>query len=225
MEELKLNEKEQKGLKGLSKAVSVFAKIFKVLGIIASVGGVIMLISLMVLITNTKFDTTNRSVKLMDKTYTYKITDNVLTIDEVDPEDFSLELTPSQLSQIEEFVNVSNVTKIGFVILLSATVISSGIFLFLTFKYVDRLFVNIHDNDTPFIMENVLHIRKIVFYLMLLLVVPYLIGLLIELIFNLDFNVDFNLMYVVYIMILVCAAHIFKYGCLLQSKSKEKIYD
>lgn len=90
--------------------------------------------------------------------------------------------------------------------------------------HLERLFKNIGEKDTPFIDENVKHLRKIVKLMIIVLVLPWITNLIISVILSMRVTFSINLVTIGMILITICLANIFEYGCKLQEKSTERMY-
>ena len=98
--------------------------------------------------------------------------------------------------------------------------------MILILKYIEKLFENIKNNSTPFIMDNVNYIKKIS-YLMISLI---LINPISEIIFNILLNVSetssgFELISILEILIIFSMSYIFEYGYEIQKDSKGIMYN
>ena len=223
MSVVKFKEKEQKRMKGLSKAIYICARIFKVVSVIGIVSSIILFIASIVVISNTKFDTSNQEVKIFNNEYTYKIEGRNIIIDN-DNENIDFALTSSTVTEVEKVLNASTIYQTSFALILSASLFASCFCLFKMLKYLEKLFINIHDNDTPFSSDNVNYIKKIALYVALYIVIPDMIGSLAEIIFSLNLEIEINMIEYLFVVIIISIAYIFKYGCEIQLDSKGKIY-
>ena len=98
------------------------------------------------------------------------------------------------------------------------------LFLSLLFKHLKILAKNIHDLDTPFTLENVMHIKSISHLMIFVLVIPEVLALLYQWIMHIDLSTDFSLMSIILILIIYSLSFIFEYGYEIQLDSKGKMY-
>ena len=224
MSVVKFKEKEQKKMKGLSKAIYVVARIFKVVGILGIVTSMILLVTLFVVIPNTKYNTENQTVKIFDNEFSYEYTDNKLIFDNDNNSKFDFELTPTVKHEVDKFVNHSLFYQLSFIFIAGISLIFSCYCLFKMLEFLEKLFINIHDNDTPFSSDNVNYIKKIALYLALYVFIPDFLGILSGIIFNLNLEVEINMINYLFVVIILAIAYIFKYGYEIQLDSKGRIY-
>ena len=223
MDIVKFNEKDQKTMKGLSKAIYIIARIFKVVSAIGIVVSILLFITTLIIIPNTEIDTKNQVVKIFDDEYSYTYTENRLTFDDDENEDLDLEFAYSTKEGFDRFANQSKLYQTSFVAVLSIGFMLLCFCLYKMLKFLDKLFKNIYDNDTPFNMDNVEFIKKIALYLALYVFVPTFIEILSSLIFNISLSIKFNMVNCLFIIIVLAISYVFKYGYEIQSNSKKKI--
>jgi len=96
--------------------------------------------------------------------------------------------------------------------------------IFFIFKYIEKLFVNIHNDDTPFTLENVGYIRKIALFLIIAILASTVLGVLFQAILKVDMNVGIELMDLVLVLIIFSLAYIFEYGYEIQLDSNGAMY-
>ena len=218
---VKFKEEEQKKMKGLSKAIYVIARIFKVISIIGLVGTVIGLIASIVVIPNMEFDSENEKIEIFDKKFDYVMDDIKFEI-KYDDEKFLVE--HSNLPTFQKIMTADKFYQVSFAVILF---VSGGLFmiaLFKVFTYLEKLFLNIHNEDTPFNMLNVSYIKKVAIYLILSIIIPDVIGTISGLAYGLDLGISIEVMDIVFILIIFALSYIFKYGYEIQLDSKGKIY-
>lgn len=92
-------------------------------------------------------------------------------------------------------------------------------------RSVERLFINIYREDTPFTLINVKYIRRIAFYLILSIFGPAVFRTVFQVITGLEFGISFELMDVMIALIIFSLSYIFEYGYEIQLDSKGKMYD
>lgn len=224
MSVVKFKEKEQKKMKGISKAIYVSARIFKIISIIGIVAALISLVGSILVIPTIKFDHNKQTVEIDNIVYDYEFEDNKFNIETDDKTEFSLEYIDGQEEVIKDIIESSNTYKLSFSIILF---ISLGLFMFAIFKaltYLEKLFMNINKEDTPFNLINISYIKKISIYLVLGILIPDFVGFWVSLIFNLDLAVEVDIMNYLFVLIIIALFYIFRYGYEIQLDSKGKIY-
>ena len=129
------------------------------------------------------------------------------------------------ISKIKDFFNnnskgtiiAAGETALGFALI-------SIIIAILLLRRVEKLFKNINKNDTPFTYDNVEHIRRIAFLMIINIILPAIASAVIELILKVDLNIHFGAYNLIEILSLYVLVYVFEYGCKLQKDSKCKIY-
>ena len=96
--------------------------------------------------------------------------------------------------------------------------------MFKLFQKLEKLFINIHDNDTPFVKENINYIKKIALYLLLLTLTPDVIGFTVELVYSKNLSVSISVIEYVYVGIVYILSYIFDYGYQIQLDSNGRMY-
>lgn len=220
-EEIKMNvvkfkEEKQRKVKGISKAIYLTARIIQCL-----VGGAIaVLILFMVavpfLLNRVKMD--EEKIEIFGSDYSYRVEENLFILD-----DYKIEI-PNSINIKEYLLNHSTTYHIlSTEYVLLCLVVSLGIF-FLLFRNIEKLFLNIHRENTPFTLENVSYIKRIALLLVLFIVIPNVTGLLFELVAHINMEIELEISNLLLAFIAVSIAYIFEYGYELQLDSKGKIY-
>ena len=227
MEEVKLSKEKQGKLQTISKIISICSIIGRVFCIIGVVGVVLAMLIVPFITGNIKVSESNKTIKIFDeeikyerddKTLTFTKDDDTTTIDDKD--------AVFALNKVFDYLEENDLTKITiFVELTFVFAIASLIITFMMLAKVRKLFDNIHDKNTPFIMENVEYIRKIAIFLIILAAVKIAAGSLSSLLITSSSSFSFSLTDVVFILVVYVISYIFEYGCSLQAKSEAKIYD
>ena len=217
------NDKQRK-LKVLSKIIYILAKIGKILTYIAIPFIVLGMVIIPILMN--KIDIKNDRIILKDKGNVISIVEknDKLTINIKDAK--VAEVTSAKdISKIKDFFN--NNSK-GTIIAAGETALAfaliSIIIAILLLRRVEKLFKNINNNDTPFTYDNVEHIRRIAFLMIINIILPAVASAVIEIILKVDLNIHFGAYNLIEILALYVLVYIFEYGCKLQQDSKCKIY-
>ena len=214
------NLEDEKNLNVFSKIIYVVSKILYICSLIGMVCGLIGFVALAIVMPNVKFNTDNSTVKIFSHEVEYKLTDEKLIIDE--DNDVVVKFEHNEKAYIEKYISLKKVYQVliplysMFIVILSCFVAAK------LFKYLERFFRNVYNSDTPFIEENIEVLQRIVVYFALILVIPDFALKYTGIMFDTSFDsisiFDFLL------VIFICCAFmlIYKNGCELQVKVKEK---
>ena len=221
---VKFKKEKQKKVKVLSKIIAIISKI----GWIASIVGVciITLVAIVLPIAlkniemkDNKIITKNNIIEIVDEDNKLVLKHNNII--------FAEESDQQSISIIKDVMN-SNLNNKALLIIYSEagciTLIICLVLLIFMLKKLEKLFMNIHEGDTPFTLENVEYIKKIAYIMIALIIIPNLSGSLFELILKKDLNVSFELFNIIEILILFVISYIFEYGYEIQLDSKGKMY-
>lgn len=221
MSVVKFKENEQKKMKGFTKVLYVISKIAEVVSIVGIVFSLLLVIAGAITVPNTKINLENNTIKVFDQKTSFELTDSELIIDGsvVSEHDKSIS------KEIEKAVNMSTTKKLVIVEMAFLTMAAISFITYKIFSYAAKLFKNIHDNNTPFNMDNVNAIRKLALYSFLFVLIPDVIGSIIGLIYNLEFGIEINLFAYLFSLMLLVLAYIFKYGYEIQLDSKGVMYN
>lgn len=225
MSVVKFKSEQQRKMKGLSKAIYIIARICKIFAIIGLVSVVISMIATGIVASNVKFEKDN-TILIFDEKITYEKSDNEIVIsynnktEEITKKEeaYILNQIIDSLENKPMYVSVSFI-EFAFLILIIALIL-----MIMILKRLEKLFVNIHNGDTPFTKENIEHIKKMAFLMIAAIIIPNICGALAELIISEDLNIGFELMDAIYVLFLFSMAYIFEYGYELQLDSKGKMY-
>ena len=221
MSVVKFKENEQKKMKGFTKALYIVSKIAKAFSVIGIVFSLLFVIGGAVVVPNTKIDLNNNTIKVFDKKTSIELTNSKLVIDG----DIVSKHDVETADEIKEVINMSTTKKVVLVEMAFLTITAVCYISYKLFSYLAKLFKNIHDDNTPFSMDNVTCIRKLALYSFLFVLIPDLTGGIAEIIFHLDLGVEVNLFAYLFSLILLVLAYIFKYGYEIQLDSKGVMYN
>ena len=221
---VKFKKEQQSKMKGLSKAISVIAKIMSIIVIISLPIVVFVMILLGVMVN--KIDVGDNEIRL-------NVTNDRLV---VTLEDNKI-IVKMNDKEIKEVINQSDIWKMksilennskylllgyletGFLVLIVYLVLL-GIML----KSLTSLFDNIHKGDTPFTLENVNHIKRMAFLMIAITLLPGVLGAIFEIVLDTDLNVGLELYSLIEVLFLFSIAYIFQYGYEIQLDSKGIMY-
>jgi len=220
---IKFKKEQQAKMKGLSKAISVIAKI----------GRIITLICIpIVIISMILFGFVISKIDIVDNEITFTGNDTISLVEEnnqifLKVHDTILAETIEQeevLKIKQVFIENSKFTVLGYVETGFVFLIVCLIFIHIMLKSLENLFMNIHNGDTPFTLENVEYIRKIAYLMIAVTILPTIGGVIFEFLFQMDLDVGFEMFSLVEILFLFSIAFIFQYGYEIQLDSKGKMY-
>lgn len=218
-----LKKEEQNKMKILSKFISVFAK----------VGRILCLVSIpFILISMLLFPYIMNKLEIKDNEISLKGNDILSIVEEDDRvvlkangltiADESKEIVKS------EIINVLNNNSKGLIVVYievaSLTLLITVYLVSLVFKHLSKLFINFNEGDTPFTLENVFHIKKMAWLMIIVIILPNIGGVIFNLLLTPTVNIDFELFDIVEILFLFSLAYIFEYGRLMELGSNSRMY-
>ena len=221
MSVVKFKENEQKKMKGFTKILYVITSIAKYFNLGLTILMIALTIAGAIVTPSVKIDNTKNTISLYGHSIDFKLKDGTLTIND---DNITIE-DEDEFKQAEKIASMSS-TKLTFLVTLIT--LSGTIVLFISYKLLSnlsKLFKNIHDQNTPFNMENVSSIRKLALYSFLIVLIPDVVGIVSGFIFGVDFNVSIGIFSYVFSLILIVLSYIFKYGYEIQLDSKGMMYD
>lgn len=220
---VKLKKEEQKKMKGLSRVISIIAKIGKILCYIALPIIILVMIFVPYLIHHIEVEgnkiewTGNNSIIIdREKTeYIIKYTDKAI----VNTEEEMISAKILDILENNSKTSIVVYVEVGFLALTISLVLMAMIL-----KHLEKLFDNINKGETPFTLENVDHITKIAWFMIATILIPSVAGLLFDLMLSEDLDIGFEMFDLVQILFLFSMAYIFKYGYAIQLDSKGIMY-
>ena len=132
--------------------------------------------------------------------------------------------TANVLKASEVFNNNSIFANIMFAETVAISLIITLTLLMMILIKLEKLFLNIHNGDTPFTLENVEYIKKIAIFMVLIIIIPTIAGYISQLALGVDLEVEFEIIDLIYILIIFSISYIFEYGYEIQLDSKGKMY-
>lgn len=226
MSNIKLEKEKQKKLKSVSKAIYILAKIGKIFAII---GAVFLVIGMAIAITATTFVTAKNNneieVKVGDKAILYRDIDDQISIVANGEE--------TKIEDAESKADLRTVAKIFFdnskeslIISLCMTLVFSLaeiIVAVMILKYLEKLFKNISNDDTPFTLENVECLKKMSYYMLASFIISVLGNSVVSSIIGKDMGMNIGIN-VIYILVVYAFRFVFEYGYNIQQESDSTIY-
>lgn len=220
---IKLKKEKQKNLKVLSKVIEIIAKIGKVLVticipivIIAALFVPYLLNNITVGDNSISFGEMNIVEDTVNNSTFIKIGNTIIAEENEDI---------NAIMQLKEILDNNSKSKmIGCSIIGFIFIIADLFVIRMILKHLEKLFTNINKIDTPFTMENVEHIKKMAYLMIISIILPIISDGLFATITKSNWNLDIELFSIVEILILFAASYIFEYGYTIQSETDAKIY-
>lgn len=223
MNVVKFKKKQQYKMKSLSKAISVVAKIGRIVCMV-SIPVVIASMVLLALVVN-KIDIEdneiiwngNDVIEIIEADNKVSLTINNAIVMDI--------TNQNEIVQVKEFLeNNSKIMIFSYVETGLIFLIINLILIIMMFKTLENLFNNINKGDTPFTLENVGYIKKMAYLMIVVTILPNIVGVIFEAILKMDLDIGFEMFSLVEILFLFSIAYIFQYGYEIQLDSKGKMY-
>jgi hypothetical protein len=208
-------------VKGISRALSIVAKIIKVFMIIGVVGAAIGMITIPLVANNITFTENieeEKSDSLIiisqkDDKISVKIGENIVVAD----------ASVEEYKGLSELFNSQEKTKyVWYAEFGLAIAIAMLVLFYFVMQYVDKFFNSIYENETPFAAENPMYIRKMAYLLTAYLVVSLIGSGLYEIITNRSMESSVGLLSVMFVLSLYVFAYVFEYGYEIEHKKAKK---
>ena len=221
MKVVKFNEEKQKRVKTLSNIISLIGNIGKIVMMVAIPFVIVAMVLVPYVISNVevvdnKVELTSDNIEVVDNKTIQLFGVAVIGIDEEISEGEVLEIF-NDFSKGEIILYIES----GFIFVLVDIVIC--IFIF---SFVEKLFKNIKENNTPFTLDNVNYIKKISYLMIGLIIISPIGGMLFNIIKpGIEAESTFGLMSILEILIIFSMSYIFEYGYEIQKDSKGIMYN
>lgn len=222
---VKFKKEKQDQVKLLSKLVYIFSRIGKIASLLGILAVVITYLFMTVsLIPNTKLTEQTITIYNEEIDYSRLKDENII---EYDGKKYELKETMEKDAAVRILdILEKNGKPIVYVSLTTIfiSLIATLVLLYFAFKHIDRLFVNIHDGETPFTLENVKHIKMIAYFMIGATLTPNILGVITEFFIGEELGIGFELIDLIYILVIFSMAYIFEYGYEIQLDSKGRMY-
>lgn len=194
-------------------------KVISIIGIIISV---ISMIVSPILFNNIKIS--DNSIEVFDTQYSYEISDNEITISEGNS--FIGKISVDSTTDLEEYLSegLSTYHLVSAEVIVICLTIAL-VLIYLLLDKLEKLFINIHNGDTPFTLENVQYVKQIALFLALSILFSFVSGIIFEMVTKIDMGVELEAMDIIYVLIVFSLSYIFEYGYEIQLDSAGRIYD
>lgn len=224
MSVVKFKKEKQNKVKGLSKAIYIIARIGKILSVVGIVCTIATMIAIPFISSNVKVK--DNEIELYGEKVRYDYQDDELIFKynnqekRVEREEYKFAIRET-LNKIE---NGNMPLLVGFIETAFAFLIVTLVLFIIILKHLEKLFINIHNGETPFTIENVKHIKKMAMFMILVIIIPNIAGVIAEKIIGENLGIGFELFDLIYILFLFSMSYIFEYGYEIQLDSKGKMY-
>lgn len=221
---IQFHKDKQQKMKKISKAIFMLSKFGKILICGAIIAVIITMITTLVIANNTKLE--KNEIIIFDERIFYQLEEKKIALSYNDKsisiEDPNHEMIRKifEVTKNHTILSLTALIEVAFMFLILYLV-----FLFYTFKNLEKLFQNIYQGDTPFTLENVHFIKKVAYFMLAAILIPTFGGFLMEWITSIDLEVEFELSQFIYILFLFGMSYIFEYGSAIQRESNFRIYD
>lgn len=223
---VKFKREKQKKMKGLSSAIAIISKISRIAVLVAIPAIVATMIILGVLTSKIEFHDDILSFRGLDEEIRLVIDDDhsklmlngETVLDNIKDPNNTIKIFRNIIDNNSKYVLIGYM-ELGFIFLLISLV-----FIYKMLKHLEQLFNNIKKGDTPFTLENVSHIKKMSYLMILVTLLPSFGGAIFEILLGLDLNVGFEMFTLLEVLFLFSIAYIFEYGYEIQLDSKGKMY-
>ena len=221
MNVVKFNEKKQKEVKTLSNIISLIGKI----GSIVLKVAIPFIVLVMLLVPYVVINVEISNNEIVFKTENIKIIDdNKIEIFDVIVGEFDID--EENYNVIKIFKDNSNIKIIGYIEAGLVFLLIDIVIMIIILNYVEKLFNNIKNNNTPFTLENVIFIKNISYLMIALIIITPISGVVFNSLLDVvDENSPFELMSILEILIIFSMSYIFEYGYEMQKDSKSRMYN
>lgn len=224
MSVVKFKKEKQNRVKGLSKAIYIIARIGKILSIPGIVCTIATMIAIPFISSNVKVK--DNEIELYGEKVSYEYQDNDL-IFKYNNQEKIVEREEEKLAIKETLNKIENGNMpllVGFIETAFTFLIVTLVLFIIILEHLEKLFINIHNGETPFTIENVKHIKKMAMFMILVIIIPNIAGVIAEKIIGENLGIEFELFDFIYILFLFSMSYIFEYGYEIQLDSKGKMY-
>lgn len=225
-EEVKMNvvkfEKEkQNKMKTLTKILSLIGKIA---GIVVKVAIPFVIVTMIIMpiflssidIEDNKIISNNVDIQIIEHNdkinITYKGHTATTDIDNRSIEELKGILKNNKTQSIVK-IEIGFTTLVAFLVILS-----------ILLKHLEELFDNINKGDTPFTLENVSHIKKMSYFMIVCIILSGIGSGILESSVREDISFGLEMFDIVEILFLYALSYIFEYGYEIQKDSNGKMY-
>lgn len=224
MSVVKLNEKEQKNMKFLSTILFMIGRIGAICCRVAF--GFVIAALILIPIVLSKIDVSDNQLSTTSEVLKIVKTEEETRI--VLAKNDRVIVTNLDKESEAKFINTYTKNgKVKTIVFLETGLVFLSLFVYAiiqALRHLEKLFMNIHDGDTPFTLDNVSHIKYICYFMIGAVVVEAIATTVLGLAFDGEITDSFNLFNIIEIIFMYAIACIFEYGTKIQKDSKGKMY-
>ena len=223
MSVVKFKKEKQKKMKGLSKAIYILSKIGEIVLKIGIVCILLVMIFIPFLVNNVEVKNdeiiynNDSKIKIVDTNGEESLNISNIEILDEDSKDTIIMIKDVFLNNSKTKIII--VTESGL-----ALIITYIILLIIVLKYMQKLFKNINEGDTPFTLENVKYIKKMAYIMIATIVLSGIGSGIFDLLTKSSYSIDLKSFNLIEILFLFAISYIFEYGYEIQLDSKGKMY-
>ena len=221
---ISLKKEESKKMKILSKIISTFSKIGRILCYFPIPFVVLAIIITPFLVH--KLEVKNNEISISSSDSKISILDKgdklVIKAGNIALGEASKDVAQTKIIDVLENNSKARVItyiEIGLIVLIITLVLLSIIL-----RCLETIFGNINKGDNPFTLENVHLIKKMAYMMITIIVISNLGGIIFEILLNSDLDMSIEVFDLVQILFLFSLSYIFEYGRLLSIDRNAKIY-
>lgn len=221
---ISLKKEESKKMKILSKIISTFSKIWRILCYV-SISFVVLAIIITPFLVH-KLEVKNNEISISSSDSKISILDKgdklVIKAGNIALGEASKDVAQTKIIDVLENNSKARVItyiEIGLIVLIITLVLLSIIL-----RCLETIFGNINKGDNPFTLENVHLIKKMAYMMITIIVISNLGGIIFEILLNSDLDMSIEVFDLVQILFLFSLSYIFEYGRLLSIDRNAKIY-
>ena len=221
MNVVKFNEKKQKEVKTLSNIIAMIGKIGSIVLKVAIPFIIIAMLIVPYIVSNLEI----KENEITFKSESIKIVDeNKIEVHGVIIGEYDGDLEDNEV--IKVFTNNSKVKIISYFESAMIFLIINIVIMMIILNYVEKLFNNIKNNQTPFTLENVGFIKRISYLMIALILITPISDAVFSIISGVSNGGDspFKIINVLEILIIFSMSYIFEYGYEIQKDSRGKMY-
>ncbi len=216
-----LKKEQQSKMKGISKFITLVAKIVRIICLVCLPVIIISMLFFPYLINKIDIKDNEISIKGNDNISLVEEQDKiVLKINGITLFDESKELINNHI--INVLNNNSKTLIIGYIEVAFLTLLITVYLISLILKHLNNLFKNLYLGETPFTLENVNHIKKMAWLMIVAIILPTIGGMIFNNLLTAETNIDFELFDIVEILFLFSLSYVFEYGRLIEIENKVK---
>lgn len=222
---VKFKKDEQRKMKAITKLIYLISSAFKYISIEALVLAVLVMIANTYILINTSIDTKSNTASICGRNVNYELVDKSLKVKLENKKEYKINFDKEVKNEtIIKVLKMSKTVRLSLAIFIELFFIFAMYAIIRLFSNIQKLFKNIHDNATPFSMENVKCIRNIALFTLLYILSQNVLGGIASGIYLLDFNIEIELTNYILVVIIFTISYVFKYGYQIQLDSKGIMY-